>query len=104
MVKITVLITVFAVTKVILAASPQLPCNSQLRPVRPDLFKHCETCAYSQWSAWKIIGQARSKNCTTGKTFKQIRTRHDINSICPQQNETTHMCKKLASLLFCVIL
>ena len=91
--KITVVITVFIAGNGILpTASYLLPCNSQLRPFRPDLFKHCSTCSYSQWSSWKIIDKAVSTACASGKAFKQIRTRYDLLSSCKQQNETKHKC------------
>ena len=91
--KIIVFITVFIVVIGILPAASQLPCDSQLRTIRPDLFKHCSTCSYSQWSSWKIIDKALSSSCASGKTFKQIRTRHDLRSSCDQQNETQFTCK-----------
>ena len=92
--KITVFIAVFIVIKGTLPVASQLPCNSQLRTIRPDLFRHCgSTCSYSQWSPWKIIDKALSRTCASGKSFKQIRTRHDLDSSCDQQNETKFTCK-----------
>ena len=91
--KITVFIAVFIAGNGILpTTSQQPPCNSQLRTVRPEWFKHCSTCSYSQWSSWKIIDKAVSTACTSGKTFKQIRTRYDLHSSCTQQNETKYTC------------
>ena len=78
----------------ILPAASQLPCNSQLRTVRPDLFQHCSNCSYSQWSSWKITEKSVSTSCTSGKAFKQIRTRHGFQDSCVQQNETKYTCKK----------
>lgn len=92
--KITVLFTVFIVVKGILAVSqPELPCESQLRNVQPELFKHCSNCSYSQWSSWKVVERLTSTTCASGKAFKQIRTRHDHKSVCDQQSETNHTCK-----------
>ena len=106
--KITVVIAVFIIIKEIQPAASQLPCNSQLRTIRPNLFKHCSTCSYSQWSSWRTVDKAISKTCTSGKTFKQIRTRHDLHSSCDQQNETQFICKNehycCAVLLTCTLL
>ena len=90
--KVTVFIALFTVMELILPAVSQLPCNSQLRNIRPELFQHCK-CSYSQWSSWKITEKVVSTNCTSGKAFKQIRTRHGLQDSCAQQNETKHICK-----------
>jgi len=96
--KITVFITIIIVINGILPASSQLPCNSQLRTIRPELFRHCSTCSYSQWSSWKIIDKAVSTTCPSKKAFKQIRTRHDLLSSCNQQSQTRHTCKDKYSI------
>ena len=105
--KITVVIAVFIIIKEIQPAVSQLPCNSQLRTIRPNLFKHCSTCSYSQWSSWRTVDKAISKTCASGKTFKQIRTRHDLHSSCDQQNETQFICKNehycCVILLTCIL-
>ena len=93
MYQIGVFSTIFIVINGILPAASQLPCNSQLRTLRPELFRHCSTCSYSQWSSWKIIDKAVSTTCPSKKSFKQIRTRHDLHGSCDQQNETRYTCE-----------
>ena len=77
----------------IVPTASQLPCDSQLRRVRPQLFQHCSICSYSQWSSWKVTGKVSSTSCTSGKAFNQIRTRHDLQGSCVQQNQTNYTCK-----------
>ena len=71
-----------------------LPCDSQLRIVLPDLFKHCANhCPYGQWSSWKIINKTRSENCESKNAYFQKRTRHSFIKNCSDENETRYACK-----------
>ena len=83
-----------AILALISGALAALPCNSRLRIIRPDLFKHCEnTCAYGEWSSWRIVNKAQSKNCESKRAYVQTRIRHSFTKTCSSQNETKHICK-----------
>ena len=91
---IGVLAAVLAVISGTLAA---LPCNSRLRIIRPDLFKHCENiCTYGEWSSWKIVDKAQSENCESKKAFTEIRRRYAFAknqaNKCPSLNQTKYTC------------
>jgi len=89
--KITVLVAVLVIINGALAA---LPCNSRLRIIRPNLFKHCgNTCPYGQWSSWKITSKGIAENCTSKKAYVETRTRHSFLKSCPSTNETRTVCK-----------
>lgn len=71
-----------------------LPCNSHLRIVLPDLFKHCgNDCPYGQWSSWKTISKAQSVNCESKKAYIQTRARHSFIKNCSSENETRYACE-----------
>ena len=77
------------------AANNGLPCKSHLRTILPELFTHCTTlsCNYSEWTSWKIVGKAKSANCSSGRVFESTRSRHDFNKVCSKETETSHTCK-----------
>ena len=75
-----------------------LPCNSRLRIIRPNLFKHCgNNCPYGQWSSWKTVGKSVSEKCPSKKAYTQTRTSYSFIKSCPSKNETRHICKYLIS-------
>ena len=82
-----------AILALISGALAALPCNSRLRIIRPDLFKHCEnTCAYGEWSSWRIVDKAQSENCESKKAYIQTRSRVSFTKTCSSQNETKYTC------------
>ena len=86
-------VLVSAVLAIVSGALAALPCNSHLRIIRPNLFKHCEnTCAYGEWSTWKIVDKMQSNNCESKKAYVQTRIRHSFTKSCPSQNETKYTC------------
>ena len=86
-------VLVVGVLGIISGALAALPCNSHLRIIRPDLFKHCEnTCAYGEWSSWRIVGRNQSNKCESKKAYVQTRIRHSFTKSCSSQNETKYTC------------
>ena len=82
-----------AIVATICGAFAALPCNSRLRIIRPNLFKHCEnTCAYGEWSSWRIVNKAQSENCESKKPYVQTRIRLSFTKTCSSQNETKYTC------------
>lgn len=96
--KIALLVAILALISGALAA---LPCNSRLRLIRPNLFKHCENnCngSYGQWSSWKTISKGVHDECDSKKAYNQTRFRNSLTKNCPRENETRYYCKYHASM------
>ena len=92
--KLCIVLTVLG----IVAANAELPCKSHLRTILPELFMHCNSCNYSQWTPWKIVGKAISSNCSSNRVFKSTRSRYDYNGACDNETETTHTQGRIQSL------
>ena len=74
----------------------QLDCNSQLRLLYPELFKHCN-CKYSDWSDWEPVpGSAVSIptwQCSSGEAYTERRTQEAIEEGCDPRTESRRICK-----------
>ena len=70
-------------------------CESPLRVLRPDLFKHCSRCFYGTWSDWKRIGHSvSSSHCKkSGYAYQVERTRKDNYGKCSDKVERQYECK-----------
>ena len=74
-----------------------LRCDSFLRILFPQLFKHCAgSCTYTEWSPWQrvpnsVVNVAES-NCTTGEAYSERRTRTASESGCNPESETRRVC------------
>ena len=94
-----VTIASFTIINEVLAATP---CDSHLRKMRPDLFKHCDNaCPYGQWGSWSIISKFRTDQCNSSKAYNQTRTRHSFIKTCPSQSESKAICKCLKLVCTC---
>ena len=96
---LSIVVLLLALVFVAQGLAANLPCNSNLRVVLPNLFKHCrepgDHCYYtgSEWSSWEFIGTYKAKNCTTKRAFKEVRTRADYHKVCKNETETRYTCK-----------
>lgn len=102
--KVALIAVILAAVNVALAA---LPCNSRLRIIRPNLFKHCgNKCPYDQWSSWKTTGKAQSQKCQSKKAYIQTRTRHSSKNTCPvkpRPNTLVSICMHIYSYIVITI-
>ena len=84
--------------KRIFALAVELPCDSILRTVRPELFNHC-ICAYTSWSSWADFGSPRFNSGCNKSNYSHIqkRNRHVIielsNRNCVDEEETMDVCE-----------
>ena len=67
-------------------AQLQLPCDSPLRQIFPELFLHCSLiseCVFTEWSEWTeiVVPVARSV-CDSGKQIHSYRQRYQIGPGC----------------------
>ena len=71
-------------------------CDSRLRILRPQWFKHCD-CSYSDWSEWEsvpnTIGTDVSGTCESGQAFIETRRQMAIGEGCEEQAENRTICK-----------
>ena len=92
--KITLLLTMMLADEIDIIVSQQLPCDSPLRIVRPQQFKHCSLCSYGTWSRWKNTNHMVHKNnCSSGYFHEVTRIRKDINGKCNDETEMDYRCK-----------
>ena len=72
MMKITLLLGFGLVVINLCVVNAQLPCDSFLRVVRPELFTHCSSCFYNSWSSWTRTGRPMSNSgCPTKRSFTE---------------------------------
>ena len=72
-------------------AQLQLPCDSPLRQIYPELFPHCSPivkCVFTQWSEWTefVISVNRSV-CDSGKHIYSYRQRYQIGHGCDKYKQ-----------------
>ena len=92
--KITVLLRFALIVINLCAVNAQLPCDSFLRVVRPDLFTHCSSCFYNSWSSWTRTGSPMNNyGCPTNRSFNERRTRTDSQGKCQPETESRTTCK-----------
>ena len=90
--QITLFLTVMLAGQIDIVVS-QLPCDSPLRILRPQLFLHC-SCFYGSWSRWERINHmVHSTSCSSGYLHTVKRIRKDINGACKDDIEKDYHCK-----------
>ena len=72
-----------------------LDCDHPLRVLQPELFTHCSTCFYGQWSSWYRIGHSvPSSQChMSGYAYLVERTRKDNYGKCQEESQQQYQCK-----------
>ena len=100
-ISVTVLITlqciILALAVPIARQRRQLPCTHTLRLSVPELFTHCDSCTYGDWSSWQGISgnitNISKSLCPSGKTYTEERTRTATGSSCNEPvRETQRIC------------
>ena len=51
------------------------------------------TCAYGEWSSWRIEDKAQSENCESKEAYVHTRVHHSFTKNCSTENETKYTCK-----------
>ncbi len=74
-----------------------LDCDSNVRIILPQLFTHCSSCSYSEWSKWQFVSDSivdvpRSQ-CDSGQSYSESRSRSAIGDGCYPETETRVICK-----------
>ena len=92
--KTTLLVGLILIVIKLCAVNAQLPCDSFLRVVRPELFTHCSSCFYNSWSSWTRTGSPMNNNgCPTRRSFKETRSRTDSQGKCETETDRRTSCK-----------
>ena len=72
-------------------AQLQLPCDSPLRQIYPELFPHCSPiaeCVVTQWSEWtEFVVSVDRSICDSGKQIHSYRQRYRIGCEPPVEVE-----------------
>ena len=55
------------------------------------------TCAYGEWSSWRIVNKAQSENCESKKAYVHTRIRQSFTKNCSSENEINFPCKYLCT-------